>query len=62
VLHQKVVSSVILGAKSKEQLEDNLKAADVKLAPEELKRLDEVSALPLEYPGWMIARQGEGRQ
>jgi aryl-alcohol dehydrogenase-like predicted oxidoreductase len=48
------VTSVILGAKSREQLLDNLAAADVKLALEHLAALDEASALPPEYPGWML--------
>jgi len=57
LLAQEVVTSVIVGAKTVEQLEDNLAAVDVTLSPEELQRLDAVSALPPEYPGWMIARQ-----
>jgi aryl-alcohol dehydrogenase-like predicted oxidoreductase len=61
LLHQKVVTTVILGAKTREQLDDNLKSVDVKLSPDELKRLDEVSALPAEYPAWMIQRQGADR-
>ena len=52
------VMSVIIGAKTVEQLEDNLAATQVALSPEEVARLDEVSALPPEYPGWMLARQG----
>jgi aryl-alcohol dehydrogenase-like predicted oxidoreductase len=51
------VTSVIIGAKSREQLVDNLAAADVKLSPEHLKLLDEASALPPEYPGWMVTTQ-----
>ena len=58
LLHQRVVSSVIIGAKRIDQLEDNLKAADIELTAEELDRLAEVSALPREYPGWMFAQQG----
>jgi aryl-alcohol dehydrogenase-like predicted oxidoreductase len=61
VLHQKVVSTVIIGAKSEEQLRDNLGATELALSAEELKRLDEVSALPKEYPGWMIDRQSAER-
>ncbi len=61
LLHQKVVTSVIIGAKTMEQLEDNLKAPSIKLSEDELKRLDEVSALPPEYPGWMLEFQGGGR-
>ena len=62
LLHQPVVTSVIVGAKSVEQLDDNLAATTVELSAEELMRLDEVSALPAEYPGWMIERQSANRQ
>lgn len=55
------VSSVILGAKTSEQLEDNLGAAGLELSTEDIATLDEVSALPQEYPGWMIERQSQGR-
>ena len=54
LLHQDVTTSVILGAKTAEQLADNLKATDLRFTPEELKRIDEASALPPEYPGWML--------
>jgi aryl-alcohol dehydrogenase-like predicted oxidoreductase len=62
LLHQKAVTTVIVGAKKMEQLEDNLKAVDVKLSEEDLKKLDEVSKLTPEYPGWMLERQGGDRQ
>lgn len=58
LLHQPVVSSVIVGARQADQLADNLGAVDVELTGEELSRLDELSRLPSEYPGWMIERQG----
>ncbi len=48
------VTSIIIGAKSKQQLEDNLAAVDVKLSPEHVALLDGASALPPEYPGWML--------
>lgn len=48
------VTSVILGAKSREQLVDNLAATEVALAPEHVQQLDAASALPPEYPGWMV--------
>jgi aryl-alcohol dehydrogenase-like predicted oxidoreductase len=48
------VTSVIIGAKKKEQLVDNLAAVDVKLSAEHVKILDDASALPAEYPGWMV--------
>ena len=55
------VTSVIIGAKNTEQLRDNLDATQLSLTEEEMKSLDEVSALPQEYPGWMVARQGQDR-
>jgi aryl-alcohol dehydrogenase-like predicted oxidoreductase len=55
------VSSVIIGAKSMDQLRDNIAASRVKLTEDEIKALDEVSQLPQEYPGWMLAFQGEYR-
>ena len=55
------VTSVIIGAKTKEQLVDNLAAADAKLSPEHVSLLDEASALPREYPGWMLDFQSEPR-
>lgn len=62
LLHQPVVSSVIIGAKRQEQLDDNLAATAIRLSADELQQLDAVSALPREYPGWMLERQGEYRR
>ncbi|GAT62092.1 aldo/keto reductase [Paludibacter jiangxiensis] len=62
LLHQPVVTSVIVGAKKPEQLAENLKAVEVKLTDDELSRLDEVSKLAPEYPGWMIERQSRYRE
>ncbi|KAF7598861.1 MAG: aldo/keto reductase [Candidatus Dactylopiibacterium carminicum] len=62
LLHQPVVSSVIIGAKRVSQLDDNLAATQVVLSAEELATLDAVSALPSEYPGWMLERQGGYRR
>ena len=50
--------SVIIGAKTIEQLDDNLAAAKLKLSAEEVAALDQASALTPEYPGWMLERQG----
>ncbi|MDQ0394454.1 aldo/keto reductase [Labrys monachus] len=61
VLAKPFVMSVIIGAKTTEQLDDNLAAIRVDLTAEEMERLDSVSALPSEYPGWMLERQGAGR-
>jgi aryl-alcohol dehydrogenase-like predicted oxidoreductase len=56
------VTSVIVGATTLDQLADNLAAADLKLAPDEVTRLDEVSALPPEYPAYVIALQSGHRR
>ena len=61
LLGRKGVMSVIVGAKSVEQLDDNLAAVDLKLSDNDLKTLDEVSALKPEYPGWMLERTAQGR-
>lgn len=52
VMHRPGVTSVIIGARTMEQLEDNLGAAGWRLEPDEVRRLDEVSARPLPYPHW----------
>jgi aryl-alcohol dehydrogenase-like predicted oxidoreductase len=57
LLTRPFVTSVIIGAKTREQLADNLAATQLKLSPAQIARLDEASALPLEYPGWMLAWQ-----
>ena len=62
LLHQPAVTSVIVGAKKPEQLTDNIAATTVALDDAELARLDQVSRLPAEYPGWMFSRQGEVRR
>jgi aryl-alcohol dehydrogenase-like predicted oxidoreductase len=61
LLHQPVVSTVIVGAKRAEQLTDNIAATKVELSADELARLDQVSKLPTEYPGWMLDMQGTYR-
>ncbi len=53
LLHQPAVTSVIIGAKRLDQLDDNLASVDLALIPDELDRLDAVSALTVEYPAWM---------
>ena len=61
VLAKPFVTSIIIGAKRLDQLNDNLAATELKLTPEELKQLDQVSTLPPEYPGWMLPFQGANR-
>ena len=54
LLHQPVVSSVIIGATKIKQLEDNLKSTEVTFNAEELSRLNDVSKIPSEYPGGVL--------
>jgi aryl-alcohol dehydrogenase-like predicted oxidoreductase len=61
VVHQPHVTSTIIGAKTREQLVDNIAATELKLSPAELEKLAQVSALPPEYPGWMLAFQVRDR-
>ncbi|HPH68025.1 MAG TPA: aldo/keto reductase [Kofleriaceae bacterium] len=62
LFHQPHVTSVILGARTAEQLAANLAATNVKLTADDLQKLNTVSALPSEYPGWMLERQGGDRR
>jgi aryl-alcohol dehydrogenase-like predicted oxidoreductase len=61
LLQKPGVTSIIIGAKHKEQLLDNIAATQLKLSNDELKELDSISALRPEYPGWMMERQMSGR-
>ncbi|HZF43901.1 MAG TPA: aldo/keto reductase [Sphingomonadaceae bacterium] len=62
LLHQPVVTSVIVGARRPDQLADNIAATAVVLTPEDLAALDAAGALPGEYPGWMFDMQGKARR
>lgn len=55
------ITSVIVGARTDEQLADNLKAAEISLTSMERERLDKVSLLPLIYPYWHQARTASDR-
>ncbi|WP_191059824.1 aldo/keto reductase [Geminicoccus harenae] len=55
------VSSLVIGARTEEQLLANLAAADLELSAEERRRLDEVSAVPLPYPYWHQAKTAKDR-
>ncbi len=61
LLAQPHVTSVIIGAKNQEQLLDNIAAAELTLSPEQLKAISDASALPGEYPQWMLTRQSADR-
>jgi aryl-alcohol dehydrogenase-like predicted oxidoreductase len=62
LLAQKHVTTVIIGARTEEQLRDNIEATVLHLTADDLAALDRISALSAEYPGWMIARQAVGRE
>jgi len=49
------VTSVIIGAKRMEQLDENLAAAEFELTAGEMKQLDEISTIPAEYPDWIVS-------
>lgn len=61
LLAKPFVTSIIIGAKNLEQLDDNIAATTLTLTPDEIAKLDEVSAMPPEYPVWMLARQSAER-
>ena len=61
VRQQKGVTSTIIGAKNIDQLHANIKSTEITLSSDDLTKIDEVSALPREYPGWMVERQSADR-
>ena len=61
LLAKPVVTSVIIGAKRLDQVQDNLAVVELTLTQDELRQLNEVSALPPEYPGWVLPFQGADR-
>ena len=61
LLGRPAVTSLIVGARTTEQLADNLAAADLVLGAEERDQLDQVSALPLIYPHWHQAKTARDR-
>ena len=61
LLHRPAVTSVVIGANKPEQLIDNLGAVVVRFTSEELSRLDAVSQLSLEYPGWVLDATAKDR-
>lgn len=61
LMERPAVTSVIVGARTDEQLADNLAAAELVLSAEERARLDELSAPPLLYPYWHQAKTARDR-
>jgi aryl-alcohol dehydrogenase-like predicted oxidoreductase len=60
-LAKPAVTSLIVGARTAEQLRDNLAAADLQLSADEIARLDQVSGEPLRYPYWHQANTSSDR-
>ena len=56
------VTSTIIGAKNVDQLNDNVNSTAIELSADDLARINEVSALTKEYPGWMVERQAADRE
>jgi aryl-alcohol dehydrogenase-like predicted oxidoreductase len=61
LLGRPAVTSLVIGARTSEQLADNLAAADLVLSEPERARLDEVSRQPLLYPYWHQAATASDR-
>jgi aryl-alcohol dehydrogenase-like predicted oxidoreductase len=61
LLRKPGVSSVIIGARTREQLADNLKSSDWEMTPEEVTKLDSLSMPPKVYPYWMLQRTVQDR-
>ena len=61
LLAQPHVTSVIIGAKNQEQLLDNIAATEMTLSAEQIQAISDASALPNEYPQWMLTRQSADR-
>ena len=61
LLGKPAVTSVVVGARTTEQLTDNLAAADLVLSAEEREQLDKASAPPLIYPYWHQAKTASDR-
>jgi aryl-alcohol dehydrogenase-like predicted oxidoreductase len=61
LLAKPAVTSLVVGARTSEQLADNLAAADLELSPADIERLDKVSAPVLLYPYWHQAKTARDR-
>jgi len=61
VRQQPGITSTIIGAKTIEQVKDNIRSTEITLSAADLQKLDTVSPLPAQYPGWMVKRQSENR-
>ena len=62
LLKQEAVSTVIVGAKKQSQLEENLNASIIEFSKDDLEKLEKVSKLEREYPGWMLDLTKQDRE
>jgi len=62
VRQQPGITSTIIGAKNIAQLNDNIRSTEITLSADDLQKIDAVSALAKEYPGWMAERQAADRK
>jgi aryl-alcohol dehydrogenase-like predicted oxidoreductase len=62
VRHQPGITSTIIGAKTQDQLKANIDSTEIVLTADDLAKIEEVSPLAAQYPGWMVERQGEYRK
>ncbi|WP_075351385.1 aldo/keto reductase [Algoriphagus marinus] len=56
------VTSTIIGAKTLDQLHANIASTEIQLTASDFAKIDEVSPLPIQYPGWMVERQSAYRK
>jgi aryl-alcohol dehydrogenase-like predicted oxidoreductase len=56
------VTSTIIGAKTLAQLNSNIASIEIQLTAEQLGKIDQISPLPMQYPGWMVERQSAYRK
>jgi aryl-alcohol dehydrogenase-like predicted oxidoreductase len=62
VRQQPGVTSTIIGAKTQEQLKANIDSTDIVLTADDLAKIEAVSPLVSQYPGWMVERQCDYRK
>ena len=62
VRHQPGITSTIIGAKTLEQLKANIASTEINLTSDDLEKIDKISPLPMQYPGWMVERQADYRK
>jgi aryl-alcohol dehydrogenase-like predicted oxidoreductase len=61
ILQKPFVTTIIIGAKTTAQLDDNIASTTLPLSDDDMTALDKVSELPVEYPGWTLTFQGSDR-